>query len=417
MFPSNITTFKQQKFAYRNSNRRINLWEGPVRSGKTVNTIMRWIKYIGNAPDGDLIMTGKTNGTLYRNIIRPMHELLGDDMYYHQELDSRVIDMWDKKIYCFGANDERAEGKIRGMTVAGALGDEVTLWPESYFQMQMSRMSVSGAKFFGATNADNPKHWLKTGYVDRCNDLDMTCFHWPIEANTAANGGFLPDEFVENLKKEYVGLWYKRFILGEWCVAEGAIYDFFDENRHVIPEPPGPARWHIVSVDYGTGAPTSFGLYGFNPYLRPRVWRERGYWWDSKKEGRQKTDKEYSKDMKKFLGTVKPRKILVDPSAASFKTQLRKDGFKFVTDADNEVLDGVRIQAKMLQNGDYAIVDHYSNKPCIDEYYGYLWDDKASARGEDKPLKQDDHTKDEERYLLFTEFGKDTIDLGILTRM
>ena len=415
MFPDKIDTFKQQKFSYRNSNRRLNIWEGPVRSGKTVSSIFRWIKYIGNSPGGDLIMTGKTNGTLYRNIIRPMAELLGDDMYYHQELDSRVIDLWGKKIYCFGANDERSEGKIRGMTVAGGYGDEITLWPESYFMMMMSRMSVRNAKFFGSTNPDNPKHWLKS-LINRKNDLDMNVFHWPLDANMEKNGGYLPDEFVENLKKEYVGLWYRRFILGEWCVAEGAIYDFFDELLHVISKHP-PARYHCVSIDYGTGNPTSFGLYGFNPHTTPKVWRERGYWWDSKKEGRQKTDIEYSKDLKSFLRTTKPRKIIVDPSAASFKLQLKKDGFFGVTDANNEVLDGIRTQARMLQSHEYAIVNHSSNQPCIDEYYGYVWDDKASKRGEDKPLKEGDHTKDDERYLLHTLFGEEHINYGLLNRM
>ena len=416
MFPSKISTFKQQKFSYSNSNRRLNLWEGPVRSGKTVASIFRWIKFIGNSPGGDLIMTGKTNGTLYRNIIRPMNELLGDDMYYHQELDSRVIDLWDKKIYCFGANDERAEGKIRGMTVAGGYGDELTLWPESYFQMMLSRMSVAGAEFFGSTNPDNPRHWLKVNFINRKNDLDMNVFHWPIEANTAKNGGFLPDEFVENLKKEYVGLWYRRFILGEWCVAEGAIYDFFDEDINVIAETPR-ALWYMASVDYGTNNPTSFRLYGFNPHTKPKVWRERGYFWDSKKRGRQKTDEEYSEDMKAFLGGVKPRKIYVDPSAASFKIQLKKDGYSQVRDADNEVLDGIRVQSRMLQSGEYAIKKHHSNRDCINEYYGYVWDEKAAKRGEDKPLKEGDHSKDEERYLLFSEFGKDALNLGFLTRM
>ena len=416
MFPETLTTFKQQKFSYQNSNRRLNLWEGPVRSGKTVSSLMRWIKFIGNAPNSDLIMTGKTNGTLYRNIIRPMYELLGNDMYYHQEMDSRVVELWDRKIYCFGAVDERAEGKIRGMTVGGSYGDEITLWPESYFQMMLSRMSVSGAKFFGSTNTDTPNHWLKKGYINRKNELDMNVFFWNIEANTQKNGGFLPDEFVENLKKEYVGLWYRRFISGEWCVAEGAIYDSFDEFIHVITNTP-IAKYHMVSVDYGTGNPTSFGLYGFNPYDKPYVWREKGYWWDSKKEGRQKTDSEYAKDMKNFLGPIKPRKIYVDPSASSFKAQLKKSGFTGVTDADNEVLDGIRTQARMLQSGEYAIKKDSSNEPCINEYYSYVWDEKASKRGEDKPLKQDDHTKDDERYLLHSEFGKRKLDLNILTRM
>ena len=364
-------------------------------------------------------MTGKTNGSLYRNIIRPMQELLGDDMRYVNRNDARILAMWGREIFCFGANDESAESKIRGMTVAGGYGDEITLWPASYFKMHLSRMSVQGAKFFGTTNTDNPNHWLKAEYLNRAHELDLRSFHFDIRDNE-----FLPPEFVEALMKEYVGLWFRRFIKGEWCVAEGAIYDFFDEVIHCGYKHP-KAKWHIVGIDYATGNPTSYGLYGVNPSARPKIWRERGYFWDSKKEGRQKTDTDYSNDMKTFLNwdgkgegeKIVPRKIYVDPSAGSFKLQLKRDGFNFVTDANNSVLDGIRTQARMLQNGEYMVIRHKSNQPCIDEYYGYVWDDNAIKRGEDKPLKTSDHTKDEERYVLHSEFGEEHLNYALLTRM
>jgi PBSX family phage terminase large subunit len=415
-----LKLFKKQKFSYWNANKRLNLWEGSVRSGKTHISIYKWIKFIGTAPPGDLIMTGKTNGSLYRNIIRPMKELLGDDMNYVSRHDSRLIEMWDREIFCFGANDESAEGKIRGLTVAGGYGDELTLWPQSYFKMHLSRMSVANAKFFGTTNPDNPHHWLKTEIINRAHELDCIVFKFLIDDNTA-----LPPEFIAALKKEYVGLWYRRFILGEWCVAEGAIYDFFDESIHCVSRHP-KAEYYIVSIDYATGNPTSFGLYGINRKARPKIWRERGYFWDSVKEGRQKTDSDYSKDLKKFLNytgsdftkpKIIPRKILVDPSAGSFKLQLKTDGFFNVENADNTVLDGIRTQAKMLQNGEYTIIKHSSNQPCIDEYYGYVWDSKSMKRGEDKPLKVNDHSKDEERYILHTEFGEEKLDYHVLTRL
>lgn len=410
MFGDELKLFRQQKFSFKNAKRRLNLWDGPIRSGKTVVSIINWIDFIGRGPEGDYLMTGKTNGSLYRNIIRPMQELVGNDMRYGVELDTRVINMWGRKIWCIGANDERAEAKIRGSTIAGAYGDEVTLWPESYFSMMIGRMSVLGARFFGTTNPDNPQHWLKKKYIDRKNELGMNVFNWTIDANIN-----LPREYVEAIKREYIGLFYKRYILGQWCLAEGAIYDFFDEKIHVIDKAP-KAKYYYVSVDYGTSNPTSFGLYGVNLTTTPRVWRERGYWWDSKKEGRQKTDAEYSKDMKEFLGDINPRAIIVDPSAASFKNQLSKDHNYYVKDADNEVLDGIRVQSRMLKNKEYAIVNHQTNRECLDEYYGYVWDDKAVNRGEDKPLKERDHTKDEERYLLKTEFDSSLLDYTILTK-
>jgi PBSX family phage terminase large subunit len=406
-----ISFFKKQKFAYWNANARLNLWEGSVRAGKTVDSIAVWIKKIANAPPGDLIMTGKTNGTLYRNIIRPMQEFLGSDMKYHQQDDSRVVSLWGRTIFCFGANDERAEQKIRGMTCAGSYGDEVSLWPESYFKMMISRMSVKGAQFFGTTNPDNPNHWLKTDFINRRNELNMNVFHFMIDDNT-----FLPPEFIAALKKEYVGLWYRRFILGEWCIAEGAIYDFFDENIHMLNIVPN-ARYKVLACDYGTGNPSAFLLFGINPFGTPKIWLEKTYYWDSKKEGRQKTDAEYTTDLKTFLHNEKVRHIIVDPSAASFKNQLRADGFSGIKNADNSVLDGIRLQAKMMQSHQYMICNHPSNAPIVNEYYGYVWDSKAMKHGEDKPLKENDHGKDGERYAIQTLFGGSQLDYTILNRM
>ena len=177
------------------------------------------------------------------------------------------------------------------------------------------------------------------------------------------------------------------------------------------------AQYYYVGVDYGIGNPTSFGLYGVNEKTTPNVWRESGYWWDSKKESRQKTDAQYSKDLKVWLDGIVPRAVIVDPSASSLKLQIRKDHSFLVQDANNSVIDGIQTQSKMLQTGEYMISRDKSNDPCIDEYYGYVWDDNASKRGEDKPVKSNDHTKDEERYVLHTKFGQKNLDYSILNRM
>ncbi len=403
--------FRQQRFSYNNCTRRINIWDGPVRSGKTVASISSWIKYVATAPPGDLVMTGKTNGSLYRNVVRPMEELLGDEMYYHQEFDARVIDLWDRKIYCFGANDERAENKIRGGTFAGGYGDEITLWPESYWTMLLGRLSVKGAKFLGTTNPDNPSHYLKKNFIDRRNELNLNVFRWPIDCNIN-----LDPEYIESLKKEYTGLWYKRYILGQWCVAEGAIYDFFDKKIHMVDKVP-EAKYYAASIDYGTKNPTSFGLYGINPNTHPKVWRIKGYWWDSVETGRQKTDAELSVDFKNFIGDIKLRGVVIDPAAASFRLQLKNDHRLPVINANNDVLEGIQTQSKMLKSGEYVLVRDSSQKACINEYYGYSWDEKASLRGDDRPLKRGDHTKDEERYLLHTLFGSKRLDYSKLTKM
>lgn len=397
---------KKQIWSILKAIKRINLWEGSVRASKTWASLVAWIKFIAVAPEGDLLMTGKTDRSLYRNVLKPMQDFLGDDFQY--KMGRGECTLWDRVIHIVGANDERAEGKIRGMTCAGAYGDEVSLWAISFFKMMLSRMSVYGAKFFGTTNADAPKHPLKTEYIDRVNELDMALFHFTLDDNI-----FLPPEFIANLKKEYVGLWFKRFILGLWVMAEGAIYDFFDEKLHVIKKVPRADRY-IVSIDYGTGNPTAWGLYGMRNKGMPRCWLEREYYYDSKKEGGQKTDSEYSDNLRDFLGDLTPNKIILDPSAASFKAQLRKDGFLFINDADNTVLDGIRTQAKLLKSGFYAICQ--GNPHTVEEYGGYCWDEKAQMRGEDKPIKRYDHTKDHERYLLQTVYGGQTIDYEKLTQ-
>jgi len=395
---------KQKEF-YHNSSARVNIAEGSVRSGKTWGTIAKWIKYIGNAPPGDLFMVGKTDRSLKRNIINPMLDLIGSDMTYYP--GKGEVHLWDRLIYTIGANDERSETKIRGATAAGAYGDEITLWPESFYTMLLSRMSVKHAQFFGSTNPDNPKHWLKKNYLDRKELLNLYTLHFLLDDNT-----FLPEEYKRDLRNEYIGLWFKRYILGLWVAAEGAIYDFWDEAEYTIVKHP-KAMYYLVGIDYGTGNPTAFGMFGVNLKTKPKIWLEKEYYYDSKVHQRQKTDSEYSKDLQKFIDGYKVRRIIIDPSAASFKVQIQRDGMYFITDADNSVIDGIRTQARMLVNREYALgigCDH-----AIEDYDSYVWDEKAQEKGEDKPIKANDHTKDMERYVLQTTFGENAIDYSKLT--
>lgn len=409
---SRLSFFKKQKQTFRSSIRRYNILDGSIRSGKTFISLPMWIKMIANAPDGDIIMTGKTNGTLRRNVIRPLQDLLGEDMDYSS--GKETIQLWDREIFCFGANDERSEAKIRGMTVAASYGDEVTLWPQSYFKQMQGRMSPKGAAFLGTTNPDSPFHFLKTDIIDQRSDLigpdglDVAYHHFHIDYNTT-----LDPAYVSQIKKEYRGLWYKRFISGLWVLAEGAIYDFFSEDEHIILSPP-PAhvdtKYHIA-IDYGTDNPCVFLLMGHNPKLKPKVWCEREYVWDSKKEGKQKTDSEYRQDLKDFMNSCgkKIDWVVIDPSAASFKVELMRNGIYNIKDANNAVIDGIRTQSRMLASGDYAICADCTY--TISEYGGYVWDEKASRRGEEKPLKQNDHGMDAQRYDLYTFYGEDVYDM------
>jgi PBSX family phage terminase large subunit len=426
--------FKKQRSSVRNSKARLNIWEGSVRSGKTVASLIRFLRFLGRAPKGEVFLIGKTLDTLKRNVINPLLDYVGNAAHHYP--GKREFHIWDRVCWTVGANDERSEGKIRGSTTIGAYGDELTLWPESFFKMMLSRMSLEGAQFFGSTNPDNPNHYLKKDFLDRKAELDMWTDHFAIEDNT-----FLPKAYVEQLKKEYVGLWYKRFILGLWCAAEGAIYDFFDEDEHTIISRPGPPEmWHI-GIDYGTNNPAAFLIVGEHSLLHPRYWAEDEYYYSGAEAQKQKTDSEYSEDFGKFISKYtsdfdsaleglfgiemlmdlkqervidKPvGNIFIDPSASSFRVQLTRDGFWGIRKANNSVLDGIRTVSRLLKNGDYAI--HVRCKNNIKEKYGYMWDKRAQLRGEDKPTKVDDHLQDTERYILESLEGENRTDYAALS--
>jgi PBSX family phage terminase large subunit len=283
--------------------------------------------------------------------------------------------------------------------------------------MSLSRMSVRGARGFATTNPDSPSHWLKKKYMDRADTLGYRLFTWTLD-----EAPFLDPDFLAALKIEYTGLFHRRFIKGEWVIAEGAIYDGFDASVHVVSELPYDiADYYIIGVDYGTGNPTVFLLMGvkLRPNGQPLICCEQEYYYDSKVKLQQKTDTQYADDLKEFVAQVKPpvisgdmrkqpnvRAVYMDPSAASFKLECKRRGLP-IRDADNSVIDGIRFQAAMLANGNYCI--HKRCKHNIEEYSGYVWDTKKQLLGVDAPVKTGDHCKDAERYALYSQFGGDRL--------
>ncbi len=399
------------------STARLNVWDGSVRSGKTIGSLIRWLHYtVADSPDGELLMVGKTERTLKRNVLDPIAEMIGGDI--------RVLTgtgearLFGRRVYIAGANDERAELKVRGMTLAGVYGDELTTWPQSFFQQVTTRISVKGSKLFGTTNPDGPQHWLKKDYLDRTDDLNLRRFHFALEDNPS-----LDPAYVADLKKEFTGLWYKRFILGEWVQAEGAIFDMWDQDKYVVrgrfPRVeeacydgkgrllPGFAGPHMtrkwLGIDYGTVNPFSALLFGLGEDGKVYVMSELR--WDSRKTNRQKTDSEYSADLRDWLrfNDAYTEWVYVDPSAASFVQQLWRDGLEGVRPAQNAVIDGIRITSTAIAQDRIRV--HESCKGLIDEIPGYVWDAKAQKRGEDKPIKTEDHSVDAMRYgLASTQF-------------
>lgn len=386
----------KQLMSYRESTARINIWDGAVRSGKTVSSILRFLKHVRFGPAGDMAVCGRTHLTIKRNVLYTIQNVIG--LPIKMTAQNSEMNIFNRRIHVIGANDERAEGKIRGATFAGAYVDEATLLPEGFFKMLLSRLSIPGAQLFATTNPDSPYHWLKRDFLDK-EGLDLKHFHFQLEDNTT-----LSPEYIDALKHEYSGLWYKRYIEGEWCVAEGAIYDFFDEKFHVLETPPAAANYYTVGVDYGTHNCTAFVLVGYNPLSSPTTWVEKEYYWDSVKQLRQKTDSEYADDLLSFIRPYPVKMIYVDPSALSFKVECQRREIGPLKDAKNDVLDGIRFVSKMILNGTIKICRSCRN--LIQEIQTYSWDEKSREIGVDKPRKINDHVCDALRYVLFSHFYK-----------
>ena len=339
-------------------------------------------------------MAAKTLTTLKRNCLDLLETLAGRKNFTYS-LSKKEACLYGRKVYLEGVADSEAESKIRGMTLQGAYCDEITLFTEEFFNMLLSRLSESGAKLIGTTNPDNPNHWFKVNYIDRRDELDFFMMEFLIDDNT-----FLDPHYVEELKKEYTGVFYKRFILGQWCSAQGLVYPMFDRDLHLcedVDDDMGDCEYYI-SVDYGTLNPCSMGLWKLNDKCAVRM----AEWYYSGRESKkQLTDEEYYSHLKDLAEGYPIKCIIIDPSAASFITTIRRHGEFTVRKANNSVLDGIRVTGTLLQSGKLKI--HKSCKAAIGEFEVYSWDESS---GEDKVIKEFDHAMDDIRYFCATVAGK-----------
>ncbi|MEU6279744.1 PBSX family phage terminase large subunit [Streptomyces sp. NPDC047028] len=382
---------------------RINAWEGSVRSGKTIASLICWLAFVANAPaGGELVMVGRTRDSLYRNVIQPLTnpEIFGPlakQVKYNP--GAPIAYIMGRIVHVLGANDAKAEPKVRGMTCSGAYVDEATTLPKTFFDQLLARCSVKGARLFTTTNPDNPAHWFRKEYLKRPAETGLRSWHFTLDDNP-----YLDPEYVAFLKTTYTGLFYRRNILGHWVQAEGAIYEAFDPERHVTTDLPRIDRWLCDAIDYGTTNPYADLLIGLGADRRLYVVSE--YRWDSRAERRKMTDAEYSAARRRWLAAVpqpttnvigvRPEWTIVDPSAASYIEQLHRDGVSGVTAADNAVVDGIRTVSSLFAGDRLRI--HPSAAGLIEEIPGYSWDDDAAEKGDDKPIKQDDHSCDALRY-------------------
>ena len=377
---------------------RINILEGSVSSGKTWISLVLWafwVKTMPSDPNALYLMSARSLTTLKRNCLLLLQSLVGENNFSFS-ISAKEGKLFGHHVILEGANDAQAEAKIRGLTLQGAYCDEITKMQEDFFSMLLSRLRLPGAKLFGTTNPDAPTHWLKANYIDRAEKLSLLDVKFSLDDNTT-----LPAEYVENIKREYTGVFYDRFILGRWVMAEGLIYPGYLDA--VAMPPDGVAEKYALSVDYGTQnafAALLWGKYG-------DVWYcVKEYYYSGRDEKAQKTDEEYAQDLDRIFDVEKmnePLRVIIDPSAASFIALLRKrynargDRKYRVVPADNAVLDGIRETATAMQLGRIKVSPNCKN--WLKEMGGYVWDEKSP---EDKPVKERDHAADATRYFVKT---------------
>lgn len=371
---------------------RINLLEGSVSSGKTWISLVCWGFWLTTMPQNQLyLMCGKSLTTLKRNCLIPLEAMFGQSNFSFST-SAKEAYLFGRRILLEGANDARSEGKIRGLTLQGAYCDELTLFPKDFFVMLLSRLRVPGAKLIATTNPDSPQHWLKREYIDRMAELDMLTMRFLLEDNTT-----LDPQYVAAVKAEYTGVFYRRFILGEWCVAEGLIYPQFDREKHIEQRNNPQGEWYI-SVDYGTLNAFSAGLWCYDGTT---AYRAAEYYYSGRETRKQLTNAQYLQRIQQLAGSHKIECVIVDPSAASFIAELRNADFT-VRKGKNAVVDGIRRVSSALQAGKLQFSPDC--KGCIREFGLYRWDESCS---EDRPIKENDHAMDDVRYFVNTIMGEE----------
>lgn len=383
--------------------------DGAIRSGKTVCMSLSFVFWaMASYSDQNFAMCGKTIGSFRRNVLMILKLMLRSRGF--QVTDHRADNLVEisrngvtNHFYIFGGKDESSQDLIQGITLAGVFFDEVALMPESFVNQATGRCSVDGSKYWFNCNPDGPYHWFKLNWLDKAREKNLLVLHFTMEDNLS-----LSERIKERYRNMYTGVFFKRYILGLWAMAEGIIYDMFSEERHVksILE---YVRLLIdggryVSIDYGTQNATVFLLW--NKGRDGKWYCIREYYYSGRDKGVQKTDSEYAEDLIRFLDGTPVKAVIVDPSAASFIAELNKRGFT-VIQADNDVEDGIRLVATLLNTE--QIMFSQSCKNTIMEFASYIWDPKAAERGEDKPIKQHDHAMDAVRYFCYTILNNKTV--------
>ena len=369
------------------------LCDGAVRSGKTVSMVVGFFLWsMASFEHKTFAICGKTVGALRRNILGNLEDWLGEMFSIREHRSENKLVVTDKTgrentYYLFGGRDESSGSLIQGITLAGVLLDEAALMPKSFVQQACARCSEAGSKLWFNCNPEGPEHWLYKEWILKAGEKNMLHLHFTMDDNPA-----LPESIRRRYEALYTGVFYRRFILGQWCMAEGLVYDF-DPAIHVS-EPEKPVGRYYISVDYGTRNPFSAGLW---QVTGGKAYRIREYYHDGRSSGQMLTDEQYCDELEKLAGDFPVELVIIDPSAASLIAALRRRGRFSVRKARNEVLPGIRLVASLLQAGILQVSS--CCKDTIREFGLYRWEDKGEK---DTVVKENDHAMDDIRYFCAT---------------
>ena len=366
--------------------------DGAVRSGKTLSMSLGFVLWASCSFDGGAFaICGKTVTSLRRNVITPLLPMLRDYGFTCIEKVSRnYIDLTflghTNRFYLFGGRDEGSAALIQGMTLSGVFLDEAALMPRSFVEQALARCSVSGSKMWFNCNPDNPAHWFYTEWIKKAEEKHALYIHFTMDDNPS-----LSDALKQRYRRLYSGAFYDRFVLGKWTASQGVVYPMFSEKKHVYSGDVECERF-VISCDYGTVNPSSFGLWG----LSGGVWyRLSEYYYASKREGVSRTDEEHYTALERLAGSREISRVIVDPSAASFIECIRRHGRFRVVKADNDVITGIRNVSSALSENRLRF--HESCRDIIREFHLYSWNEKT---GTDAPIKENDHAMDDMRYFV-----------------
>lgn len=372
--------------------------DGAIRSGKTLSMSLSYVLWAMNTYNGqDFGMAGKTISSFRRNVLRWLMVMLksrGYNIKYNRTDNILTVQKGDviNNFYIFGGKDEGSQDLVQGVTCAGFFFDEVALMPESFVNQATGRCSVDGSKFWFNCNPDSPRHWFKVNWIDKAEEKKMLYLHFTMEDNLS-----LSEKIKARYRSMYVGVFFKRFIEGIWCVAEGLVYSMFDDEvdgKHVKSKHISGAKEWVVSVDYGTVNPFAAGLWAFDGR---HAQMEYEYYYDSRETGVRRDDETHYQELCKLIGDRKVSFIIVDPSAASFIETIKKHGKYIAKGAENDVLDGIRVVTTMLNKG---IISFYKDCESVMQEMGlYSWDMESV---EDAVIKENDHMEDSIRYFCYT---------------